>query len=132
MKQFFAMMWTAFPDLRMAVDDLITEGDKVVARTTMSGTHKGEFMGMDPSGKQFRASAIDAIRFADGKAVEHWGVTDAAGDDGAARRHPRQPAASAYGRAQRDAGLFLVRSRRANRQVLRVEADEDDAYNEHR
>lgn len=78
MKQFFTMMRTAFPDLRMAVDDLIAEGDKVVARTTMSGTHKGEFMGMDPSGKQFRVSAIDVIRFADGKAVEHWGLTDAA------------------------------------------------------
>ena len=78
MKQFFAMMRTAFPDLRMAVDDLIAECDKVVARTTMSGTHRGEFMGMDPSGKQFRVSAIDVIRFADGKAVEHWGLTDAA------------------------------------------------------
>ena len=78
MKQFFTMMRTAFPDLRMAVDDLIAEGDKVVARTTMSGTHKGKFMGMDPSGKQFRVSAIDVIRFADGKAVEHWGLTDAA------------------------------------------------------
>jgi steroid delta-isomerase-like uncharacterized protein len=78
MKQFFVMMRTAFPDLRMAVDDLIAEGDKVVARTTMSGTHKGEFMGMDPSGKQFRVSAIDVIRFADGKAIEHWGLTDAA------------------------------------------------------
>jgi steroid delta-isomerase-like uncharacterized protein len=77
-KQFFTMMRTAFPDLRMAIDDLIAEGDKVVARATMSGTHKGEFMGMDPSGKQFRVSAIDVVRFADRKAVEHWGITDAA------------------------------------------------------
>ena len=77
-EQFFTMMRAAFPDLRMAVDDLIAEGDKVVARATMSGTHKGEFMGMDPSGKQFRVSAIDVVRFAGGKAVEHWGLTDAA------------------------------------------------------
>jgi len=79
MKQFFAMMRTAFPDFRMAVDDVIAEGDKVVARATMSGTHKGEFMGMEPTGKQFRVSAIDVIRFASGKAAEHWGVTDTAG-----------------------------------------------------
>ncbi len=78
-KQFFTMIRTAFPDFRMDVDDLIAEGDKVVARSTMSGTHKGEFMGMAPSGKQFRVSAIDVVRFTDGKAVEHWGVTDAAG-----------------------------------------------------
>ncbi len=77
-KQFFTMMRAAFPDLRMAIDDLIAEGDKVVARATMSGTHKGEFMGMEPSGKQFRVSAIDVVRFADGKAIEHWGLTDAA------------------------------------------------------
>ena len=78
-KQFFTMMRTAFPDFRMDVDDLIAEGDKVVARSTMSGTHKGEFMGMAPSGKQFRVSAIDVVRFTGGKAVAHWGVTDAAG-----------------------------------------------------
>jgi steroid delta-isomerase-like uncharacterized protein len=78
-KQFFTLMRTAFPDLRVDLDDLIAEGDKVVARSSMSGTHKAEFMGMAPTGSQFRVSVIDVVRFSGGKAVEHWGVTDTAG-----------------------------------------------------
>jgi predicted ester cyclase len=54
----------------------MAEGDKVVTRSTMQGTHQGEFMGIPPTGKQFTATAIDIVRFAGGKAVEHWGNSD--------------------------------------------------------
>ncbi len=78
LKQFVTMMRTAFPDARMDVDDLIAEGDKVVARLTMSGTQRGDFAGIPASGKRFSVPTIDIIRFDDGKAVEHWGATDSA------------------------------------------------------
>ena len=78
LKQFVTMMHTAFPDVKMEVHDMVAEGDKVVARLTMSGTQQGEFAGMPASGKSMSISVIDIVRFADGKAVEHWGVTDAA------------------------------------------------------
>lgn len=75
-KQAFAMFRNAFPDLQVTAEDMMAEGDKVVARITMTGTHQGEFMGLAPTGKKIAVSGIDIIRFAGGKAVEHWGQTD--------------------------------------------------------
>ena len=66
----------AFPDLHMTVDDMLADGDKVIIRSTMTGTHKGAFMNMPATGKQIKVEAIDIVRIKDGKAVEHWGVTD--------------------------------------------------------
>ncbi len=78
-KAFFAMLRSAFPDLRATVDDQIAEGDKVVQRTTTHGTMKGEFAGMPPSGKEATWQAIHILRYADGKYVEHWTVQDQLG-----------------------------------------------------
>ena len=75
-KQFFTMMRTAFPDLNFHVEFMFSKDDKVVTYLTMTGTQKGEFMGFPASGKKFNTTGIDIVRFADGKAVEHWGVTD--------------------------------------------------------
>ena len=75
-KQFFSMIRSAFDDFRMDVEELVAEGDKVVARITMKGTHRDEFMGIAGTGATINVAAIDIIRFADGRAVEHWGVTD--------------------------------------------------------
>ena len=75
-KQFFTMFRSAFPDLRFHVEELLASGDKVVARLLIQGTHKGEFMGMAPTGKKINVKAIDILRMADGKVAEHWGVTD--------------------------------------------------------
>ena len=74
--QFFAMMRSAFPDLHFAVDDLIAEGTKVAARLTITGTHRGEFAGIKPTGNKISVRTLDVIRFRNGKAIEHWGVTD--------------------------------------------------------
>jgi steroid delta-isomerase-like uncharacterized protein len=76
-KQYFQMMHNAFPDLHFQVDDIFASGDKVVARITMHGTQQGEFMGVQPTGKKIAVESIDITRFANGKLVEHWGVTDA-------------------------------------------------------
>ena len=76
-KQVVALFRSAFPDLRIMVHDLIGEGDKVVARITLSGTHQGEFLGMLPTGKPVDVQIIDILRYDnDGMMVEHWGVTD--------------------------------------------------------
>ena len=65
---------SAVPDLRAEVDDLIVEGDKLVARSTWSGTQEGELFGMPATGKAFAMDVIDIVRFEGDKAVEHWGV----------------------------------------------------------
>lgn len=75
-KQFFETFRTAFPDLKFDVERLIAKDDNVVAYLTISGTNKGEFMGMPATGKKINMKAIDIIRIKDGKVVEHWGVTD--------------------------------------------------------
>lgn len=66
----------AFPDLKATVEDLIEEGDKVVARARVTGTHQGEFMGIPPTGSTIDVQMIDIVQFRDGKAVAHWGVSD--------------------------------------------------------
>jgi steroid delta-isomerase-like uncharacterized protein len=67
----------AFPDLQMIPEDVIVSGDKVVARVRMTGTHKGAFMGLAPTGRRVQAPLIDIMRFgSDGLVHEHWGVFD--------------------------------------------------------
>src|SRR5215203_4949325 len=63
---------TAFLDMRETVKDLISEGDKVVGRFTMRGTHSGEFMGVQPTGRSVTMSGIDIVRVAGGKIAELW------------------------------------------------------------
>ena len=75
-RQFFSMIHSAFEDFRMDVEDIIAEGDKVVSRIVMTGTHRGEFMDITGTGNTISVSAIDIFRCVDGKFVEHWGVTD--------------------------------------------------------
>jgi steroid delta-isomerase-like uncharacterized protein len=70
------MMRTAFPDLKVTIEDVVVEGDKVAARLTMSGTQKGEFMGMPSTGKSFSINAMDLFRIKDGRVTDHWGVSD--------------------------------------------------------
>lgn len=64
---------TAFPDGHMSVDDIFAEGDTVVIRNTWSGTHKGDFYGTAPTGKQVSVTSIGIDRVVDGKVVEGWG-----------------------------------------------------------
>lgn len=77
-KAALAMFRAAFPDLRMSVDDTLAEGNKVVVRGTMSGTHKGEFMGIPPTDRGVKIQFIDIIEVGDGMATAHWGITDQA------------------------------------------------------
>lgn len=78
-KQMTTMMRSAFPDFKATIEDIIAEGNKMVIRMTWSGTQKGEFMGIAPTGKSVSIGVIDIIRIADGKLVEHWGQMDSMG-----------------------------------------------------
>ena len=70
---------TAFPDLKVQVQDVLVDGDKCAIRLTFSGTHTGEGIGLPPTGRSFTASAIIMCRWWDGKIVEAWNEFDAAG-----------------------------------------------------
>ncbi len=78
-KQDISRYRRAFPDLRFTVEDLVAEGDKVVARVTVRGTHQGELMGIAPTGKRAEVTGISIVRFAGGKIAEEWGNWDTLG-----------------------------------------------------
>jgi predicted ester cyclase len=69
----------AVPDLTYTVEDQIAEGDKVVTRYTVSGTHQGEFFGVAPSGERITMTGIAIDRFEGGKMVEEWPEYDLLG-----------------------------------------------------
>lgn len=68
--------YRAFPDIHITLEDLIEEGDKVVVRDHVTGTHQGEFNGIPPTGKSVSYHEIFIMRFADGRIAEVWGVAD--------------------------------------------------------
>jgi steroid delta-isomerase-like uncharacterized protein len=78
-KQRQAMFAAAFPDQQMIVEDLVAEGDRVVARTTFNGTHQGEMQGIPATGKAVSVSMITIFRLDNGKIAEGWLVNDALG-----------------------------------------------------
>jgi steroid delta-isomerase-like uncharacterized protein len=78
-KQFLSMYLTAFPDVQLTIEDMIAEGDTVVFRHTFRGTHKGDLMGIPPTGKQVNVTGIDIFRTAGGKIVEQWTNADELG-----------------------------------------------------
>lgn len=71
-KAYFQSVRTGFPDMRVTLDDLIAEGDKVVVRTTWRGTHTGTYEGIVPTGKTVTRKMIQIFRVADGKIQEEW------------------------------------------------------------
>jgi steroid delta-isomerase-like uncharacterized protein len=75
-KQLFAAAREAFADFRMDAQQYVEEGDLVVAWVQMTGTQRGEFMGIPASGNAIELSLADMVRVRDGKIVEHWGVSD--------------------------------------------------------
>ena len=74
--QVWAVLLRAFPDLHLTVEDLIGEEDKVVARIVVTGTHLGDYLGIEPTGKSIAYEEIFIFRFANGRVVETWGVVD--------------------------------------------------------
>jgi len=78
-KKLMTMMIGAFPDMHFSTGFMVAEGDMVGAFNQVSGTQRGEFMGMPPTGKSFTVSNADFCRFTeDGMICEHWGLIDVA------------------------------------------------------
>jgi hypothetical protein len=75
-KQYFSALYDAFPDVHWTLDDLVAEGEKVVVRYTLTGTHKGEYMGVPSTNKKVAFWGIGIDRFAGGKIVEEWARYD--------------------------------------------------------
>ena len=71
-KEVYSSFLSAFHDTQITIEELIAEGDKVVSRVSMNGTHKGEFDGIPPTGKVFTISAFTIFRLVDGRIVEEW------------------------------------------------------------
>ncbi|KUN27866.1 ester cyclase [Streptomyces corchorusii] len=76
LKRVWEALLRAFPDLRVEIEDEIAEGDKVVFRNTVTGTHQGEYQGLPATGRPVRYQEIFVLRFADGRVAEVWGVVD--------------------------------------------------------
>jgi steroid delta-isomerase-like uncharacterized protein len=75
-KQKWAMYLAGIPDLRVTIEELVAEADKVAVRRSYDGTHQGELLGVPPTGKHVRISGISIFRLAGGKIAEHWEQLD--------------------------------------------------------
>jgi steroid delta-isomerase-like uncharacterized protein len=76
MREVWARLLRVYPDLTVTIEDLLAEGEKVVSRNTVTGTHQGDYMGHPPTGKPVTYEEIIISRFADGRIAETWGVVD--------------------------------------------------------
>jgi steroid delta-isomerase-like uncharacterized protein len=76
LRQVWVVLLRAFPDLHVAVEDVIAEDDKIVVRNTVTGTHQGEYRGVPPTGRSVSYQEIFIVRFAGGRVAEIWGVVD--------------------------------------------------------
>jgi predicted ester cyclase len=78
-KQVFTTLLAAFPDLHIATEDRLVAGDKVVYRNVVTGTHRGVYMGVAPTGKKITYSEIFIVRLDEaGRIAQTWGVVDTA------------------------------------------------------
>lgn len=73
-RKFYQAFIAAFPDLNVSVEDIVTENDKLAYRITIKGTHKGELMGIPPTGKSISVPSITILHFRNGKCIERWSL----------------------------------------------------------
>lgn len=78
-KHHAASLLAAFPDLNGVIDDMIAERDKVVARYTITGTHRGPYTGIVPTGKKIVLQGVEIDRISNRKFIETWTVSDTLG-----------------------------------------------------
>ena len=75
-KQFIYLLWKAFPDIRIIFEDIIIEGNKVVCRYYLTGTHSGAFGDLQSTGKKFKVNGMTEFSFSNAKIVERWNLVD--------------------------------------------------------
>ena len=79
LKGIVSLLRSAFPDLQVTIDEMVAEGDMVAARTTWTGTHRGNFQGIPPTGKRVSWGSIDIVHLRGGQFVSHYGLQDGLG-----------------------------------------------------
>jgi predicted ester cyclase len=75
-KEFIYSLWRAFPDIRIIFEDIIIEGNKVAGRYYLTGTHKGEFLDIQATDKQFKVNGMTIFSFRNEKVTERWNIVD--------------------------------------------------------
>jgi predicted ester cyclase len=75
-KQLADALHPGIPDMRLPVDDVIAEGEKVLVRLRVQGTHGGDLMGVPASGRKIDIAVLDLFQFRDGTLIEHWALLD--------------------------------------------------------
>lgn len=78
-RAFYEGMWAGFPGIRLAFDDVLAEGDKLAVRFHLDGEHRGEFMGIPPTGRSVVLTGQTVLRFRDARIVERWTTADLLG-----------------------------------------------------
>ncbi len=74
------IVWrAAFPDFGIAIEELVAEGDTVAVRSTLHGTHQGEFLGVPPTGRRMAVAGMEFYRLAEGRIIERWAMVDLPG-----------------------------------------------------
>ncbi len=76
LKQRHAAIFSAFPDFKIIIEDMVAEDDKVVSRLKVTGTHRGELFGIEVTGKSISYKGFDMMRIANGRIVEQWATFD--------------------------------------------------------
>ena len=71
-----SMFRSGMPDLKVLIEDMIAEGDKVATRYTLEGTHEGELFGVPPTGQRLSIKSFTVEQVSDGKIRDHWRVSD--------------------------------------------------------
>lgn len=78
-RMFFSAFREGMPDVQVRIDEIVSEGDRAAVATMIEGTHTGALMGVEPTGRRISVRGIDMVRVADGRIVEHRGLTDTVG-----------------------------------------------------
>jgi len=76
LKDVFARLHQVYADLQVTIEEMIAEGDKVVSRNSVTGTHQGAYMGVPPTGKPVTYNEVFIVRFGGGRIAETWGIVD--------------------------------------------------------
>jgi steroid delta-isomerase-like uncharacterized protein len=76
---FFSAFREGMPDVEVRIDEIVAEGDRAAVATMIEGTHTGALMGVEPTGRRIAVRGIAMVRVADGRIVEHRGLTDTVG-----------------------------------------------------
>lgn len=78
-KEYIELTRTAFPDIELDLEHVIADGDRVASHWVATGTHQGELMGIEPTGRTYRARGMEITRVDNGKIAEQWHVGDQMG-----------------------------------------------------